>query len=113
MVRPFEKDRHMDTGVVAAVIVMVLLLVAILSTSFYIGKRLQVDPVVVIVVGILFWPAWLVMLLVAAGKTEHNAPVSVHVAPGVIRDSRPPYPSLSDTALAGRPVGVDAVAIAY
>jgi hypothetical protein len=94
----------MDAGVVAAIFVVVLLLVAVVSTSSYIGQRLQVDPIVVVVVGILFWPAWLVMLLVAAGRTDHVAGTTTNVAYRAIPTGTVQYPSLSDTALATRSV---------
>ena len=94
------KANAMDAGTVATIVVLVLLLLAIVTTASYIGARLQIDPLIVVIVGIFCWPAWLILLLVAAGKTE-RASVRIPVAvrpPGARLDE---VPSLSQSALRG------------
>ena len=88
----------MDGGLIAAVIILVLLLAAIVVTAPFISRKLEIDTAVVIIIGILFWPAWLIMLLVAAGKHPHTETVAVVHQVGAAPQGAP-LPSLSNTVL--------------
>lgn len=95
----------MDGGVVASIVILALLWTIVIVTAPYIGRKLNIDTAVVIIIGILFWPAWFIMLLIAAGKKNDAAVSATLVHVGTVSSSSAPddaiaqYPSLSDTKL--------------
>ena len=68
-------------NIIILTIVCILMFLAVVVTSSFIARRMQINVAVVIVIGILFWPAWLIMLLIAAGKDESTIPSQVTIIP--------------------------------
>lgn len=95
----------MDGGVIASIVILALLWTIVVVTASYISRRLNIDTAVVIIIGILFWPAWLIMLLIAVGKKNDAAVNATLVRVGGVSspsssdDATAQYPSLSDTNL--------------